>query len=500
MTLPATAAESGDTATAAESGNPATAAESGNPATAAESGLIGTGGGGVPVGVRQATAVTAMLTEMDGRRVAWFRLAGGRHRGAMGPVEGAVVERLVRMALDMGVPIVGELETAGADVHQGLPSLVGWGRVARALGEASGTVPILLAVTGPCVSGPALMLGLADHVVMTADSYAYVSGPQAIAEFTAAVTTRTGLGGADVHFRRTGLASVVVPNQEEAHWALADLLAFLPSNHLEDPPGAPTDDPVDRPCRVAATAVPSRATASYDVRTVINDVLDVESFLEVRAGMAPNVVTGYGHLGGRAVGVLANQPCQKAGTLDIEASRKAARFVQCCDSFNVPIVTFVDCPGFQPGKDLEWRGMIRHGAELVHAFAAATVPRLCVVLRKAYGGAYIVMDSRGLGNDVCLAWPTAEIAVMGAPGAVQVLHGRRLTAIGDQSERQREQAALEAEYSARHCTPVVAAERGYVDEIIEPVDTRRHLAAALAALSTKRAAPAAATRHTNTPL
>jgi len=418
----------------------------------------------------------------------------------MGPVEGAVIERLVRMALDLGVPIVGEVETAGADVHQGLPSLIAWGRVARLLGQASGTVPILLAVTGPCVSGPALMLGLADHVVMTSDSYAYLSGPQAIAEFTAAVTTRSELGGADVHFRRTGLASLVVPDREEAHWALADLLAFFPSNHLEEPPRVPSDDPVDRPCRVAATAVPSRPTASYDVRTVINDVVDRDSFLEVRAGAAPNVVTGYGHLGGRPVGVVANQPSQKAGTLDIEASRKAARFVQCCDAFGVPIVTFVDCPGFQPGRDLEWRGMIRHGAELVHAYAAATVPRLCVVMRKAYGGAYIVMDSRGLGNDVCLAWPTAEIAVMGAPGAVQVLHGRRLTAMGDQSEREREQAALEAEYSARHCTPVVAAERGYVDEIVEPADTRRHLAAALAALRSKRAVPAGAHRHSNTPL
>ncbi len=456
--------------------------------------------GGVGLAVRREGAASAWLERIDGREVARFRLAGGKHRGAIGPVEGEVLERIVSTALDLGVPVVGELATSGADVACGLPSLWAWGRVARVLTDASGAVPILLAVTGPCLAGPSLLLGLADHVVMTADAYAYLSGPQAVRGFTGVETDATSLGGPDVHDRRSGLASLVVTDESEAEDALADLLSYLPSNYLEEPPGLPCDDPVDRRCDEAASAIPDRSTASYDVRTVINDVLDAESFLEVRRAAAPNVVTGYGRLAGAVVGVIANQPNHKAGTLDIEASRKAARFVQGCDAFGVPLVTLVDSPGYHPGRDLEWRGMIRHGAQLVHAYACATVPRLCVVLRKAYGGAYIVMDSHGLGNDVCLAWPSAEVAVMGAAGAVAVLQRRKLAAIDDPEERAARQAEMEADYAARFCTPDVAAERGYVDDVIDPADTRRLLAAALESLRTKRAAPPARPHHTNTPL
>jgi acetyl-CoA carboxylase carboxyltransferase component len=453
-----------------------------------------------PVGARRGGAATAALTEIDGRRVAWFRLAGGAHRGAIGPTEGQVVERAVRLALDAGVPVVGELATSGADVGEGVASLVAWGRVAKALADASGTLPILLSVTGPCVGGPALLLGLADHVVMTADAYAYVNGPRAAATFTGVTTGHRELGGAEVHAGRSGVASLVVGDDDEAAGAVADLLSYLPSNHLEEPPAWPSDDAADRPCAVAVKVVPERPTASYDVRTVIGDVCDADSFLEVRAALATNVVTGYARLAGMPVGVVANQPKSQAGTLDIEASRKAARFVQCCDAFGLPLVTFVDCGGFRPGRDLEWRGMIRHGAELVHAYANATVPRLCVVLRKAYGGAYIAMDSRGLGNDLCLAWPLAEIAVMGAPGAVAVLQRRRLSAIADPAARAQVQAELEADYTARLCSPVVAAERGYVDDVIDPADTRRLLTAGLVALRTKRATPQSRAKHTNTPL
>ncbi len=453
-----------------------------------------------PVAARRGGAAVAALTEIDGRRVAWFRLAGGKHRGAIGPTEGQVIERTVRLALDAGIPIVGEIATSGADVSEGLASLAAWGRVARALSDASGTLPILLSVTGPCVGGPALILGLADHVVMTAEAYAYVNGPRAAASFTGVTTSHAELGGADVHASRSGVASLVVLDEDEAAAATADLLSYLPSNHLEEPPVWPSDDPLDRPSKVAAGVVPERPTASYDVRVVIGDVCDADSFLEVRAALATNVVTGYARLGGTAVGVIANQPKSQAGTLDIEASRKAARFVQCCDAFGLPLLTFVDCGGFRPGRDLEWRGMIRHGAELVHAYANATVPRLCVVLRKAYGGAYIAMDSRGLGNDLCLAWPTAEIAVMGAPGAVAVLQRKKLAAVADPEERARVQAELEADYTERLCTPVVAAERGYVDDVIDPGDTRRLLVAGLAALRTKRATPRSRAKHSNTPL
>jgi acetyl-CoA carboxylase carboxyltransferase component len=445
----------------------------------------------VPVASGASPAVTAGLRRLDGREVAFFRLEGGKHRGAIGPPEGVVLERLVRQATDLGLPIVGVLATSGAEIHEGVASLHAWGRVARAVAGASGMVPVLFAVVGPCTSGPALLLGFADHVVMTPDAFAYVSGPEAVGEFTGVVIDRRTLGGGAVHDARTGVASLVAADEDDAILALADLLSYLPANHLEDPPIAPlpADDPLDRHCRRAAAAVPAQSRASYDVRNVLADVLDAGTFLEVRARYAPNMVTGYGRLGGRAVGVVANQPLCRAGTLDIEASRKAARFVQACDAFNVPILTFVDTPGFEPGKDLEWRGMIRHGAELVHAYAAATVPRLCLVLRKAYGGAYIVMDSKELGNDACFAWPGAQIAVMGARGAVQVLFGKRLAGITDPAEAEEIRAGLEEDYEARYCSPAVAAERGLVDDVIDPFDTRRMLATALSLHTSKRERP-----------
>jgi len=454
-----------------------------------------------PVAAGRATAVIAQVATVEGRRVCWFRLEGGKHRGAIGPPEGEVIEQLVGLAIELGIPVVGELATSGADVARGLPSLYAWGRIARALTQASGAVPIVLSVIGPCVSGPALLLGLADHVVMTRDAFAYLSGPEAIAEFTGTIVDRADIGGATVHHQLTGVASVVCADEEDARWAVADLLSYLPSSYAGDAPTLVCDDPLDRPCREAAAAVPAQPTASYDVRTVVGDIVDAESFLEVRAAIAPNIVTAYGRLAGRAVGVVANQPSQLAGTIDVLASSKAARFVQCCDAFGLPLLTFVDTPGFQPGRDLEWQGMIRHGAELVHAYAAATVPRVCVVLRKAFGGAWIVMDSRPLGNDMAMAWPAAEIAVMGAAGAVQVLHGRTLATVEDSEERQRQQAELEADYEARHCTVEVAIARGYIDEIVDPLDTRKAMVAALAALATKRSTGHFGPRkHSNTPL
>jgi acetyl-CoA carboxylase carboxyltransferase component len=453
----------------------------------------------LPVGADREGAARAELRELDGRLVGWFRLAGGKRRGAIGPTEGETIERLVRTACDAGAPIVGVLATSGADLTEGVASLHAWGRVARAVAEASGVVPVVLAVVGPCVSGPSLLLGLADAVVMTADAFAYVSGPSAVAAMTGRRHGHTELGGADVHATRSGVASLVVADEDAATWAVADLLSFLPANNLDEPPAYACDDPVDRLCRSAADLVPASPSASYDVRRVVADVLDRDSFLELHPSHACNLVTGLARLGGRAVGVVANQPAQLAGTLDIAASQKGARFVQWCDAFNLPLVTFVDTPGYQPGKDLEWRGIIRHGAQLVHAYAAASVPRLCVVLRKAYGGAYIVMDCKTLGNDYCCAWPGAEIAVMGAPGAVAILDGKRLAAVGDEDERARLRAGLEDDYQRRHCTPQEAAERGFVDEVIDPRETRRALAGALRSLSAKRE-HLVRRRHANGPL
>jgi acetyl-CoA carboxylase carboxyltransferase component len=456
-------------------------------------------GAPTPVFGHRSAAVDASLREIDGRSVSWFSLDGGKHRGAIGTAEGQAVERAVHLAVELGLPIVGRIASSGADVTEGVAALHAWGRVAKALTDASGVVPIVLLLVGPAVSGPALLLGIADHVIMTADAFAYVSGPDVVVAFTGVPIDRDRLGGSGVHERESGVATLVVADEHDAMVTLETLLSYLPSNHLEDPPREDTGDPVDRPCARAASAVPARATASYDVRTVVGDVLDEYSFFELRPAYAPNMVTGLGRLDGRPVGIVANQPMFRAGTLDIEASRKAARFVQWCDAFNFPIVTFVDTPGFEPGRDLEWRGMIRHGAELVHAYAEATVPRLCVVLRKAYGGAYIVMDSKNLGNDWCVAWPTAEIAVMGAPGAVQILYRRDLGAIADPDDRAREQLALETEYAERFANPYVAAERGYVDDVIAASDTRRVLADALVRLVTKREHQPNR-RHSNTPL
>jgi acetyl-CoA carboxylase carboxyltransferase component len=452
-----------------------------------------------PVFGHRSTAALAEVRDFDGRPVSWFSIDGGKHRGAIGTPEGETIVRAIQLAVELGVPIVGRVASSGADVTEGLPALHAWGRVAKALADASGVVPIVLVLVGPAVSGPALLLGIADHVIMTADAFAYVTGPEVVTAFTGVALTSARLGGAAVHERESGVATLVVADEHDAFVALDVLLSYLPSNHLQDPPFDATDDPVDRPCDRAASVVPARATASYDVRTVIDDVADEHTFLELRPTYAPNLVTGLARLGGRPIGVVANQPMFRAGTLDIEASRKAARFVQWCDAFNFPIVTFVDTPGFEPGRDLEWRGMIRHGAELVHAYAEATVPRLCLLLRKAYGGAYIVMDSKNLGNDWCMAWPTAEVAVMGAPGAVQILHRRRLAAISADAERRSEQLALEAEYAERFANPYVAAERGYVDDVIAAADTRRVLADALVRLATKRER-APSRRHSNSPL
>jgi acetyl-CoA carboxylase carboxyltransferase component len=453
----------------------------------------------LPLGAQRSDAAAAALGDFEGRAVAAFSIRGGKHVGAIGPSEGRTIAELCRIAATTGVPIIGTIASSGADVIEGVASLHAWGLVARALGDASGVVPTILIVVGPCVSGPALLLGMVDVVVMTDEAFAYVSGPDTVRAFTGIDVDHRTLGGAAMHGTRSGVATFVVRDEDAARETVATILDYLPDNHLADPPRWQADDPVDRDCTRAARVVPARPNASYDVRIVLDDVLDADSFLELRAHHASNMVTALGQLDGDTVGIVANQPQQRAGTIDIEASEKAARFVQWCDCFNIPLLTFVDTPGFEPGRDLEWRGMIRHGAELVYAYAAATVPRLCVVLRKAYGGAYIVMDSKGLGNDWCAAWPTAEIAVMGPPGAVQILHGRRLREIDDTTERVRVQTDLEEEYGDRFANPYVAAERGFVDDVIAAVDTRRVLATALGRLRTKRE-PLPPRRHGNTPL
>src|SRR5437868_2174484 len=280
----------------------------------------------LPVAAGRETPVVAELRELDGRMIGWFRLEGGKRRGAVGPTEGETIERLVRTACDAGLPVVGVLATSGADLTEGVASLHAWGRVARALADASGVVPVVLGVVGPCVSGPSLLLGLADAVVMTVDAFAYVSGPSAVAGVTGRQLDHGELGGADMHLLRSGVATLVVGDEDALTWAVADLLTYLPSNNCEAPPVYTSTDAVDRLCTTAADLVPATPTASYDVRAVVADVLDRDSLLELRAGYAPNLVTGLGRLRGQPVGVVANQPQHLAGTLDIAASQKGARF------------------------------------------------------------------------------------------------------------------------------------------------------------------------------
>jgi acetyl-CoA carboxylase carboxyltransferase component len=375
------------------------------------------------------------------------------------------------------MPLVALLASSGPDLTEGVAVLDGWGRAARAWAACSGVVPVVALAQGPVLSGSALLLGMADAVVMTSRSLAYLSGPAAVAEVTGQSVRPSELGGTQVHSTRSGLASLLAHDTEEALAAAAYLLDYLPSHSDELPPLLACADPVSRATPELRDIVPASATGSYDVRRVIEAVADEGEVLELRAGWAPQLVTALVRIGGQPVGVLANQPQAMAGTLDIAASQKGARFVAFCDSFNIPLLTMVDTPGFMPGRDLEWRGMIRHGAELVFAYAEATVPRVCLVLRKAYGGAYIVMDSKAMGNDLCIAWPSAELAVMGAEGAVSIVHRRADNAT---------KALLAEAYREQFLNPYVAAERGFVDIVIDPAETREVVARCFSALATKR--------------
>ncbi len=410
-------------------------------------------------------------------------------RGALAPADSETIVAGLQTALAKRLPVVLMLSSSGADAHHGVAALHGWGEAARVLVRCSGVVPILAGVTGPAISGIALLIGLADIVVMADDAYAFVSGPVPVQEMTGVVIGPEELGGAPIHARASGTACAIT-SADDVLETLTEMLGYLPHHCDELPPTIDTADPRGRLTPEAGTLLPTQATGAYDVRDIIGELVDDGCFVELRTGWAPNIVTGFASLGGYSVGVLANQPMSIAGTLDIAASQKGARFVNFCDAFGLPLITLVDTPGFYPGKDLEWRGMIRHGAQLAFAYARATVPRVAVVLRKSYGGAYIVMDSKTMGNDVYLAWPSAELAVMGASQAAQIL---RRGADPD------EVADYVADYEDTYLNPYVAAERGYVDSVIDPAHTRRELVDTLDMLSTKRER-LRQRRHDNTPL
>ncbi|HQZ14299.1 MAG TPA: carboxyl transferase domain-containing protein [Acidimicrobiia bacterium] len=438
------------------------------------------------------------IKTIDDRKVSVLELGGGNRHGAITSADADAMKRAAELSGSLGIPFLLVLDTSGADITEGPAGLHAWGTFAAELARLSGVVPTTAIVTGACVSGPSLVLGLVDHVIMTKDAFAYVSGPDSVKEFTGIDVSRAELGSTELH-STSGVASLIVEDLEAAMESFSILLEYLPSNHVENPARFSCDDDITRSCDNAAQSVPDSPNASYDVREVIEDIVDKESLFEIRPQYAPNMVTSFARIDGISIGIIANQPNARAGTIDIEASRKAARFVAFCDAFNIAIVTFVDTPGFEPGKDLEWRGMIRHGAELVYAYAQASVPRICIILRKSYGGAYIVMDSKNLGNDWCAAWPNAEIAVMGASGAVAILNRKQLGVVEDEAKRDELRKQLIAEYETQFSNPNQAAGLGYVDAIIDPASTRALIATVLGSLSTKRETPSMR-KHGNSPL
>ena len=446
--------------------------------------------GAVDIRARAHGFVRVRSIKFGGRRVVEVDAQGEDLAGALSPSDGHSIAAAARYSREQRLPLLIRLASSGANLQQGVAALDGWGGAALELTRCSGVIPTMVIVSGPTVSGPALMLGLADIVVMVSDSYAFVSGPAMVKQFTGVPVDGAELGGPDVHERISGVASFVAADMAEAESIMADALRFLPDHTDATPPTQPCSDPVSRLTPEAYEVLPASVNGSYDCREIIRSIVDDGDLCELHTLWAPNLVTGFASMGGRSIGVVANQPQSIAGTLDITASRKGARFVAFCDAFNLPLLTFVDTSGFYPGKDLEWRGMIRYGAQLAFAYARATVGRVNVTTRKSYGGAYIVMDSKTMGNDIALAWPSAEIAVMGAKGAVEILHRRRSA---------EERAELESAYEERLLNPYIAAERGTIDAVIDPSETRQRVCAAFEMLASKRER-LPRRRHDNTPL
>ena len=404
--------------------------------------------------------------------------------GSLSETNAAKIVKLMDLAVKMGAPIVGLNDSGGARIQEGVLSLGGYADIFLRNTLASGVVPQISAIMGPCAGGAVYSPAITDFTVMVkGTSYMFVTGPEVVRTVTHEQVTKEELGGAMTHNEKSGVAHFAVESDEDCLLLIRELLSFIPNNNLDEAPRQDCADPADRADDVLDTVVPAAPNQPYDMRDVIDAVVDDRYFFEVHEHYARNLLVGFARLGGAPVGIVANQPAHLAGTLDIDASVKGARFVRFCDAFNIPLVTFEDVPGFLPGTAQEYGGIIRHGAKLLYAFAEATVPKLTVITRKAYGGAYCVMSSKHLRTDVNYAWPTAEIAVMGAEGAVSILYKRELEAAADVAAAR---AARIAEYREKFANPYIAAERGFIDEVIRPGQTRAKLIAALGALASKR--------------
>ena len=442
-------------------------------------------------------SVVVGFGKIDGRKVAVYAQDFTVLGGSFSEVQGQKVAKIMDMALESGVPVIGLNDSVGARIQEGVYSLAAYSELFWRNTQASGVIPQISVMLGPCAGGSVYSPGLTDFVIMTQGlSHMFITGPEVIKTVTGEEVDVETLGGAEAHSSKSGVAHFVANDEDDACQLTRRLLSYLPSNNVESPPHVePSDDPVWAD-PVLDTLVPPEGSQSYDIREAILRIFDRDSFLEVQARYAPNAVVGFTRLNGDVVGVIANQPACLAGVLDINASDKIARFVRFCDAFNIPLVTFVDCPGFMPGSVQEHGGIIRHGAKIVYAYSEATVPKIAVVARKAYGGAYIVMSSKYIRTDLVYAWPTAEIAVMGAEGAVNILYRKRLADVPD---AQAAQARFIAEFKEQFGSPYAAAASGHIDDVILPSETRAKLVTALSFLRDKQAAPLPK-KHGNIPL
>jgi propionyl-CoA carboxylase beta chain len=421
---------------------------------------------------------------IDGRLMYVFAQDFTVFGGSLSETNAQKICKVMDLALKMGAPVVGLNDSGGARIQEGVASLGGYADIFLRNTLASGVVPQISAILGPCAGGAVYSPAITDFNVMVKDSsYMFVTGPDVIRTVTHEEVTKEELGGALTHNARSGVAHFAVDDDVACLLLIRELLSYLPQNNLEEPPARETSDPPDRVSPELDTLIPAEATKPYDIKDLILTVVDDRRFLEVHEHFAQNVVVGFGRFAGRSVGIVANQPAVLAGCLDIDASVKAARFVRFCDAFNIPLVTFEDVPGFLPGTAQEYGGIIRHGAKLLYAFAEATVPKITVITRKAYGGAYCVMASKHIRTDLNLAYPMAEIAVMGPEGAVNVLYRREIAKADDPAALRRQKVS---EFREKFANPYVAADRGFIDEVIEPRHTRRKIVAGLGMTRTKR--------------
>ncbi|NBB70355.1 MAG: acyl-CoA carboxylase subunit beta [Alphaproteobacteria bacterium] len=427
---------------------------------------------GVVTGCAQIDGKVVHLASQD------FTVSGG----AAGEVHSLKVAEMLGLSLKTGSPFVFINDSGGARVQEGIDSLTGYGEVFYSNVMLSGSVPQISLICGPCAGGAAYSPALTDFIIQTRGAQMFITGPQVIKQVTGETVSAEALGGPDAQMNRSGVAHLVAENDEDAIYQCRRLLSFLPPNNLEDPPRLPFDEPLEADPGMK-DLVPADLKAGYDVRELVGRCVDDGDFLEIHAGFAPNIVVGFARLQGRSIGVVANQPAVQAGALDIDASDKGARFIRFCNAFNIPIVTFVDVPGFLPGVEQEYGGIIRHGAKMLFAYSATTVPKLTVIVRKAYGGAYLAMCGKALGADRVIAWPSAEIAVMGAEGAAEIVFRK---AIAEAEDKPAKRAEMIQNYRETFANPYVAAGRRLVDDIIEPAETRRYLGQALEVLSPKR--------------